>query len=262
MNQERELEISRLIKGASIVVIILGVFLLVQTMSSYKNLRGANPSVNSISVVGEGEAFGVADIATFSFGVSADADSVSEAQKQVTEKMNSIFTALKELGIEEKDIKTSNYSVYPKYKFEDVVCRGNICPPSQQVPDGYTVSHDVTVKVRKTDDAGKVLSMVGDKGATNVSGLTFITDDRTALQNEARAMAIEDAKEQAKILAKSLGVRLGDVITYYDNNNPGGYPTPMYAGKEAMAQDAGNTVSISLGENQVVSNVTVVYEIR
>jgi uncharacterized protein len=263
MNPERELELSRLIKWGSVVVVILGLFLLVETLGAFKEWRGANPNAKTISVVGEGEVYAAADIATFSFAVSEDADTVSDAQSQVTSKMDAILASLNDLGVEEKDIKTSNYNIYPKYTYEGIACSQGYCPPGKQVPDGYTVSHDVTVKVRQTTDAGKILAAVGEKGATNVSGLSFTTDDPSALQEEARLEAIRDAKEKAEVLAKNLGVRLGKVITFYDNT--GAYPQPMYLSSKEMAVDGrgGATApTLPVGENRTLSNVTVVYEIR
>ncbi len=262
MNTERELELRRLMKWGAVVLVILGLFLLVETLGAYKDWRGTNPNVKTISVIGEGDVYAAADIATFSFAVSADSKTVSEAQTTVTGKMDSILAALKELGVEDKDIKTSNYSVYPKYAYEQGACTQGYCPPGRQIPDGYTVSHDVTVKIRKTADAGKVLAAVGDKGATNISSLSFTTDDPSALQDQARAKAIEDAKEKAQVLAKQLGVKLGKVVTFYDNT--GGYPQPIYMSKEMAVDGRGGAQAPTLpvGENQTISNVTVVYEIR
>jgi uncharacterized protein len=262
MNGDKELEIRRLIKWGSVVLVILGLFLLVETLGAFKDWRGTNPNIKTISVVGEGDVYAAADIATFSFAVSADATEVSDAQSQVTNKMDAILAALKDLGIEEKDIKTSNYSVYPKYTYQQVACSQGYCPPGRQIPDGYTVSHDVTVKIRKTDDAGKVLGTVGEKGATNISGLSFTTDDPSALQDEARAKAIADAKEKAEVLGKNLGVKIGKVVSFYDNTSQG--PMPIYLQKE-MAVDArggANTPTLPVGQNQIVSSVTIVYEIR
>ncbi len=155
----------------------------------------------------------------------------------------------------------SNYSIYPKYKYEQGICSGNICPPSKQVADGYTVSHDVTVKVRKTDDAGKVLAAVGSKGATNVSGLNFTTDDPSKIQEEARAKAIEDAKAKAKTLSRNLDVHLVKIVSFSDNNI--GYPQPMY--ERGMAVDKATSAeppTLPIGQNKVRASVTLVYEIR
>lgn len=259
------METQKLFKWGQIVLIVLAIFLAVETLVALKSLRGINPVYNSISVTGEGEAVSLPDVATFSFTVSADAKSVSDAQGQVTKKMDTILAGLKALDIEEKDIKTTDYSIWPKYAYiaQSMPCSEMYCPPSRQVQDGYTVNHNISVKVRKTEDAGKALALVGEKGATGLSGISFTVDKPEKIQDEARAKAITDAKNKAKLLSKELGVHLVRVVSFYDNNDGG--PVPYYG--ERMAADAMKTSSVSVptiptGENKVVVNVTVTYEIR
>jgi len=258
------METQKLFKWGQIVLIVLAVFLAVQTLGALKGLRGINPAYNSISVTGEGEAVSVPDIASFSFTVSADAKSVSDAQDQVTKEVDVVLEGLKVLGIEEKDIKTTDYSVWPKYTYEATVCSQMYCPPSRQVPDGYTANHSVLVKVRNTEKAGEALAVAGDGGATGLSGISFTVDDPDKIMDEARALAIKDAKEKAKRLSKELGVRLVRVVSFYDNT--GGGPMPYYAegmGGDMMVKTSATPApTIPTGENKVVVNVTVTYEIR
>lgn len=256
-------EVQKILKWVWVVLIVLAVFLAVETFGALKDLRGINPAYNSISVSGVGEVVSIPDVATFSFTVSADAPEVSDAQKSVTEKMDVILAELKSLGIEEKDIKTTDYSVWPKYTFEPTVCSSAFCPPSRQVLDGYTANHSVSIKIRKTQDAGKALAAVGAKGATGLSGISFTVDDPEKILDEARSKAIADAKDKAKILSRELGVRLVRVVSFYDNT--GGGPIPYYA--EGMGADSVKTSTppvptVPIGENKVTVNVTVTYEIR
>ena len=255
-------ETKKILKWVWVALIVLTVFLAVETLGALKDLRGINPAYHSISVSGVGEAVSVPDVATFSFTVSIDALTVSDAQGQVTEKMDSILSGLEALGIEEKDIKTTDYSVWPKYTFEPTICLSTFCPPSRQVPDGYTASHHISVKVRKTGEAGKALALVGEKGATGLSSISFTVDDPDKIIDEARTEAIKDAKDKAKRLSKELGVRLVRVVSFYDNT--GGGPIPYYA--EGLSGDIVKSSSLAptipTGENKVTVNVTMVYEIR
>ncbi len=256
-------ETQKVLKWVWIALIILAVFLAVETLKAFKDLRGVNPAYNSISVTGEGEVVSLPDIATFSFTVSADARAVSDAQGQVTEKMNAILASLETFGIEEKDIKTTDYSVWPKYVYEPAVCSPTFCPPPRQVPNGYTANHSVLIKIRKTEDAGKVLALIGEQGATGLSGISFTVDDPDRTLDEARAKAIMDAKDKADMLAEELGVRLVRVVSFYDNT--GGGPVPYYGegmGADAVKVSPIQTPTIPTGENKVKVNVTVVYEIR
>ncbi|MEK7227535.1 MAG: SIMPL domain-containing protein [Patescibacteria group bacterium] len=255
-------EMQNIYKWAWVILIILALFLGVKTLASLKGLRDINPAYNSISVSGEGEVFAVPDLATFSFTISADADTVSTAQAQVTEKTDAVIAALEGLGIEEKDIKTTDYSVWPKYRYEATPA---IYPPvpGRQVSDGYTANHSITVKVRKTEDAGKALAAAGDNGATNLSSISFTIDDMDKITQEARAMAISDARDKAKLLSKELGVRLVRVISFNDSTD-GGYPIPY--GREGMGGDVtiseAKAPTVPVGENKVKVVVNVVYEIR
>ncbi len=265
MNTNTE-EFQNVLKWGKIVLIVLAVFLAGEAIGVLKGLGDSSPVHNTISVSGEGEAVAIPDIATFSFSVSAEGKEVSEAQAQVTEKMNAIIAALKNMGIEEKDISTSNYSAYPKYVSEASVCTPTYCPPSRgSVQDGYTVSHNISVKVRNTQDAGKALSLVGEMGATGLSGISFTVDDRDAIIAEARAEAIANAKEKAEILADNLDVRLGKVISYYDDFGA----TPYYdyaeqgfGGDGTVRANVAPTPDLPTGESKVVVRVNVIYEIR
>lgn len=256
-------EFQRVLKWTRIALVVLAVFLAAQALGSIKNLNSIDPAYNSISVTGEGEAVSVPDVAAFSFTVSAEAREVSDAQAQVTEKMNNILAGLKELGIEDRDIKTTEYSVWPKYSYVPVACMPTYCPPSRQVQDGYTANHSVYVKVREMENAGKTLALAGERGATNLSGLSFTVDDPDQVMNEARAEAIADAKSKAKTLSKELGVKLVRVVSFYDNT---GGPMPYYAeglGGDAMLRSAvAPAPTLPAGENKVKVNVTVIYEIR
>jgi len=259
MNQD----LNRLVKFGGVAVILLAVFLVVLTLGQLQSLSKAEPANNTISVSGQGESVTVPDIATFSFSVSADAKTVTDAQSQVTKKMNDVLAALKTLGIDDKDIKTTNYSVYPKYSYSQTTCPMNFpCPPSRQVLDGYTASHDISVKVRDTSKVGDALGAVGDKGATNISSVSFTLDDPNAPINEARTKAIADARAKAQVLAKSLGVRLVRVVSYYDNTQPGGPIIYGMGEAKAMSSSVAPAPVLPSGENKTTMNVTVVYEIK
>ncbi|MEX2010317.1 MAG: SIMPL domain-containing protein [Parcubacteria group bacterium] len=251
-------------KWVRIGLIVFAIFLAVQTLTAFKGLRNPEPAFNTISVTGTGEATAVPDIASFTFSVTSDGNTVTQVQGETTKKINAIIASLKDMGIEEKDIKTNNYNVYPKYRYESAVCGPTFCPPSRQVPDGYTAEHSILVKVRKTEDAGKALGIVGDTGATNISSISFTLDDPEQAVKEARSKAIENAKQKAELLSDELGVDLVRVVSYSDSHD-GGMPRPMYGeafGGDKAVNQASVAPSLPSGENTSTVNVTVTYEIR
>ncbi len=251
--------------GLGKTLLIIGIaFLAVLTLGQLQGLRyigaGISPS-NTISVSGYGEAFGAADIATFSFSVMSEKSTVASAQTEATNKINAITKYLKDAGIAEKDIQTTDYSVYPQYEYNQIVCVSYPCPSGRQVLKGYQVRQTTTIKVRDLAKAGELLTGVGGKGATEVSGLNFTFDDPNKLQNDARGKAISDAKAKADQLAKQLGVRLVRVVSFSENG--GGYPGPMYTKAVGMGGDVAQSApEISIGQNKVSSNVSITYEIR
>ncbi|MDP6387953.1 MAG: SIMPL domain-containing protein [Candidatus Pacebacteria bacterium] len=248
-----------------IVLLILAVFLIVKTVNTikeYKFIGGGISATNTITVSGEGEVFAVPDIVEFSFSVVEEKKTVADAQKIATQRIKSIFAFLEKNDIKKTDIKTTGYNVYPRYEFINKNCTDGICPPGgERVLKGFEVNQSVSVKVRDTQEAGNVLSGIGERGATNVSGLEFTIDDEEDLFAEARKKAIEDAQKKAKQLAKDLDVKLVRIVSFSESGRPF---SPRFAFKEIAALDSvdGGAPEIPVGENKITSNVSIVYEIR
>lgn len=253
------------------IVKILGAFLIVVTFlaaaklaSEIKNYGfiGTDARLDTITVFGEGEAFAVPDIAEFSFSVHAEAKTVPEAQSESAEAINAITGYLRESGIEERDIKTVSYGVNPRYEYPEIRCITYPCPqPGARELVGYEVYQSIQVKVRDTDKAGEFLSGVGERGATDVSGMAFSIDDDEALQEGARNMAIKDAREKAAKLAKELGVKLVRVVSFSESGNFPIYESYAF-GKGGDVASASSMPEIPVGENKIISNVTITYQIK
>ncbi len=251
---------------ALLVMILIG---LVVSLAAYAKLtfreaKYGQYGMTTISVRGEGEVMTVPDIGTFSFSVMAEGADAAAAQNDSATKINAIIEHLKGAGIEDRDIKTSNYNLNPKYRYETRVCPANsYCPPGNPVIDGYEVSQSITVKVRDLSKAGDLITAVGERGATNISGLSFTTDDQSVLKAEARSTAIADAQEKAKVLADELGVRLVRITSFYEEEP---YQPYGYGGADMMmsarAEVAEAAPMIPTGENQVKSVVNVTFEIK
>jgi hypothetical protein len=216
--------------------------------------------VNTITVSGTGEVVVKPDIATISFGVSAENLDVAKAQTESATKMNNIIDFLNKNGVDEKDIKTTNYSIYPRY---DYTRTSSVYPyTGKQVLVGYVVSQTVEVKIRDISQSGKLLGGVGEFGVTDISGLNFSVDKIDDVKDQARELAIKDAREQARVLAKGLDVRLLKIVSFSENGN-----SPIYYGmmEKSMAVGMGGDAvapQLPAGENKITSNVTITYEIR
>ncbi|HMO78472.1 MAG TPA: SIMPL domain-containing protein [Candidatus Paceibacterota bacterium] len=242
------------------VVTALGAY----TYVTLKNVDYFYTGPATVSVTGVGEVIAVPDVGSFSFSVSESGTDASLALEASATKINNVIAALKEAGVAEKDIKTESYNLYPKYKYESQPCpRGSYCP-QEQVEDGFEVSQTIVVKVRDLDKAGELISLVGTKEVANISSLSFTVDDDEVLKAEARALAIANAKAKANVLAKDLGVTLGDMISYYEEDY-GYQPYPYGMGgdmKEMSAMASFDAPELPRGENTTTSRVNLTYQLK
>ena len=252
---------------ALIVLVLVGTILALgaYALATWKESQHGMMGPTTINVQGEGEIFARPDIGEFTFSVTAEAEDATTAQTDSAEAMNAIIAYLTEAGVAEADIQTTNYRLNPQYTWEERVCpAGSFCPPSgERVLTGYEVSQSVVVKVRDLDTAGDLISGVGERGATNVSNLSFTIDDETALMAEARAAAINDAKAKAQQIAEDLDVRLVRMTGYWEER-PGQYPQASYSMAMDEARGFGGNVApeMPVGENRIVSTVTITYEVK
>jgi len=248
---------------AVVVLAVLGIFLVAQTVGTileYKNLDNGQYPSKTMTFQGKGEVFAVPDVATFTFSVTKEGKTVEGAQKDVEGVISKAKDALIKAGIKESDIKTLNYNVSPRYEYVG----GTQYVSAKRTFVGYEVTQSTKVKVRNAENSGKVLGEIGALGVTDISSIAFEVDDKDALQKQAREMAIADAKAKAESLSKELGIDLEDIISFYEDNN--NYPQPYYAFDGAMGKGMGSAESavaptISAGENMIVSNVNITYEI-
>lgn len=262
MENKKILESGRIEKLAALFLVCAALFVGVKAIDALTSLFDPTPTYgNSISVSGEGRVIAVPDIATISFTISEEASTVASAQEQSTERMQRALSLLREsVGIDERDIKTTSYNASPRYSYTP--CYDRICPPVSERIIGYTVSQSVEVKVRDIEKVSATLAALGEAGISNLYGPSFTVDDMESLKKEARDLAVQDAREKAEALSKSLGVRLTRVIGYWENTD-GYYPEYRMEGFGGgdMAMPS-KMPEVPLGENEIVINLSVSYEIR
>lgn len=232
-------------------------------LSNFDQIKHPNGQVASISVSGDGEVTAAPDIATVSFTVRESGKTVPLAQKATEAKIAAGLKGLEALGVDKKDTKTLSYTVNPKYEAQQTgYCNGYVCPPSKTVVNGYEVAQSVTVKVRKVDQAGEVIGVLGKVNITEIEGPNFTVDDIDKAQADAKALAIAKAQAKAESIAKALGVSLG-AITAFNEDNGGYYPMMYKATTMAMGGAARDeSVSLPQGENVIKSRVTITYMLK
>lgn len=216
---------------------------------------------STFSVSGKGEIIAIPDVGRFSFSILSEGVNLETLQGENTEKSNAVIAFIKNNGVDEKDIKSESYNIYPTYQYYDCNSYG-ICPPARI--SGYKVEHFMSVTVRNLSDSGTILAGVVENGANTVSNFNFEVDDPDQLENEARIAAIADAKEKAVAIAKASGFRIGKMVSIYTAS-----PEPYYSdyayGKgsgEMYAQDAYTPPQLEPGSQKVTVTVDISYEIK
>jgi len=248
-----------------ILIIIVSLFVLVKFVNEVKGSsyvgRGNQPA-NVISVEGKGEVVAVSDIASLYVNLNKEGKTAKEAQDLLNESITKTLSYLKEQKIEDKDIKSEYGGLNPKYSYEQPVCYGYSCPTKDPKIVGYTATQSITVKIREVDSANDIRTGLSGIGITDISGPTFSIDNEDSFKDQARSIAIAAARAKAEVLAKDLGVTLGKVVNFGENNG-GGYP--MYAKADMMMRESVSSAPVPelpKGENKIISNVTISYEIR
>lgn len=230
-------------------------FLIAQTskaIAETNRLAIPVPVEHQITVEGVGKVTGVPDIAEVGMGIESKGESVAVAQLANTDAMNGLINRIASLGIEKKDLKTANYSVYQNMTYNPET--------GESTQSGWTVSQSLSVKVRDTAKISAVLDTAGKNGATNVSGPNFTIDDPSSLKDAAREDAIADATQNAAALAKTLGLRLDGVIGYHEYQNVP--PMPYYASMDMMKSSESASPEILAGTSDISLNVSVTYRIK
>lgn len=206
---------------------------------------------DTFNVSGEGKATAAPDAAMVTVGIQANGSTVKAAQDQINATINKVSEAVKSLGVDEKDIKTTNYNINPDYDYTG---------GSQRIK-GYSASTNLSIKVREIDKINGVIDGATANGANQVGGISFDIDDKTKLENEAREKAVADAKEKAENASKIAGFKLGRIVNYSENF--GGYPIPMFMRAQGAAEVIDSkTTQVEPGSTEIVVNVTLSYEIQ
>jgi uncharacterized protein len=211
----------------------------------------AADAARTITVSGTGEARGAPDQAQLSAGVTTTSATANEALAQNARKMTAVFDALKRMGVAEKDIQTSNFSVQPQ------MTPYNQNGGAQHIV-GYQISNQVDVTLDDTRKLGPALDALVGAGANQINSVSFAIKNADALDAKAREAAIANAQARAGVYAKAAGVNLGGVVSISEVATEA--PRPMMR-VMALAGNAAPTPTAA-GEQSVTANVTVVFEIR
>ena len=210
------------------------------------------PFDETISVSGTGHASVTPDRFSFTVGVQTINDTVEQAVNENNSKTAATIAALKRAGATDKDIRTSNFSIYPQQDYGQ-----NKLPRIL----GYQVSNSITVRRENISEAGKLLQAALNAGVNQSSGLQFEVSDPARGRDLAMRAAYDEARSKATLLAQAAGRTLGRALSI----NEGGAAVPPYPVPRAMAMRAESAVSevpVEAGTRDVSYSVSVIFELR
>lgn len=203
-----------------------------------------------IIVAGTGTVSLPADTATLELGASFKAQTAQEAQQLTDAAIRQILEALDGLGIEKKDIITSNYSVYVEVPYQEYGSIG-------QAPPVYNASNMLFIKIRDLEKVASVIDAATEAGANQIYSLTFSSSEASAGNHRALELAVENARTKAEVLAKASGKTLGELVTIKSEDIYGDY----YGARDQfmVKEEAGQGAAIVTGEVVVTAHVTLTY---
>ena len=196
-----------------------------------------------VTVTGEATIAVAPDAAVIRIGVSSQDKTARGASDANARQMTAVLAAIKDSGINERDVQTSSLSLQPQYDPN----KGNARLT------GFQATNQVTIKIRDINKLPTVLDRAIAAGANEMSGIEFIVSEQSRMLDQARGDAIADARRKADLYAKAAGVKLGSIISISEEG-PAQQPRPM----QAMRAGA---VPIAPGEQNLKAIVTVSYEL-
>jgi len=213
-----------------------------------------NQQSTGIWVSGEGKVSVVPDVAILNLGVQVQSGSVAEAQNNAATTMTAVVAELGNFGVAQKDIKTSQFSIAPLRRWSD--------KDGREILIGYQVTNTVIAKVRKIGDTGAIIDAAARAGGDYIviNSVSFTVDEPSAYYEEARKLAMADARTRAEQLANLGKVKLGRP-SYI--NETGAYMPVVrdFYAESAMLASAAPT-PVSAGEMEISLSVQVVYGIE
>ncbi|WP_419815280.1 SIMPL domain-containing protein [Glacieibacterium sp.] len=209
------------------------------------------PAVTTLSVSAEGRSLRAPDVVDLSGGVITTAATAAQAMAFNATRMTAVVAAIRRAGVAERDIQTAGLNLQPQYKYADNQ------PP---LLTGYQASNTVSLRLRKIDQAGKLLDTLVGAGANSISGPNFRVDAADAALDEARTQAVATARSRAELYARAAGLKIKRILTISESGGDQPRPMPMMMAR-SMKMEAADTPVVP-GEVTLSITVNVTFELE
>jgi uncharacterized protein YggE len=238
-------------KNALVAALMLGAAAVPTAAAAQQSTINQTIAGTRLDVNATGEVTRVPDLAIISTGVVTRAASASSAIQQAAARMARVREALRQAGIADRDIQTSNISLSPQYIY------ANNQPPKL---NGYSASDQLSVRFRDIANTGKILDALVAEGANQINGPNLTIDKPEAALDEARAKAVAIGRARADLYARSLGLRVARIVSMSES---GGYAPPPMPPMVMMAERSQAADSkIDAGEQKLQVNVAMTFELQ
>lgn len=233
------------------ISLLMGVSAMTQPAAAQASGQTGAPSTERIvSVAATGTVHAPPDSARITTGVVSEGATAREALDANSKAMRALIDGLKALGLDAKDIQTSQLGVEPRYEhYKD----GR--PPRI---NGYRVVNQVRILLRDIGKVGEVIDRSITLGANQLGGISFEVSNAEALKDEARRQAMANGLRRAQIYATAAGAEVGRVLSISETSR-GLQPQPIGGGvRMAMAESA----PVEPGQQALEVTVYVTWSLR
>ena len=213
----------------------------------------ADEALRTISVTGLGEVAATPDIAHVTVGVRTVAKTARAALSENSTTMAGVLDAMRGTGIADRDMRTTNVSLHPRWGMEMTENGSRV-----QVLTGYEATNLLRVTCRDLSKLGELLDTLVGAGANDMRGISFDVDDRVKLMDEARAIAVRNARANAELYAREAGVSLGAVLSISE----AGVLTPTHRNRAMAEMAVATPVPIAAGEQTISASISVTFAIE
>lgn len=201
--------------------------------------------LRTVTVNGQGEVRAEPDRATITLGVESRKPKLDDARAEVAKTVDAVLKLTRELKIDPKLVRATRISVQPEYNWNQQANERNLI--------GYYVARQVEVELHDLEKLGQLLERATDLGVNQMGDPRLDSSKRQDLVREALAKAVVDARQNAEVIAKAAGAKLGTARTINANTEFSPPPMPMV---RAMAMEA-KTAGAPYQSGEMTFNATV-----
>ncbi|MGE6648410.1 oxidative stress defense protein [Shewanella colwelliana] len=216
-----------------------------------QNVQATELSFAHIETIGTSQVVISADMAELIVEVNTQADTPANTKSASDQAVAGFIARLKQAGINRDNIQSANLSLHPRHQYDPETRTNNEV--------GYNASRKVVVTLDDLNILNEVLDTALEQGINRIIDISYKSSKEAELIEQARALAIKDAQQKAKSLAKGFGEKIDGVweIRYFDQHN---VQPVMYKRNAAAQGDVGE--SYQQAQTTISDRVEVIFRLK